>query len=178
MPSWVPGPGRVRFPGWHWTTARSMGSKQTVGILGAGLSGLAAAIQLSEAGLDDFVIYERNEDVGGTWLINTYPGLHCDTPSHLYGYSFEPDPDWSMVYAPEAEIQSYLRRAAEHRGLIEKIRFATDVRSGIPPPGATTSSWWASGSPLSAARPAPFRSFLTWPLRRPRSRSTPGRRTG
>ncbi|MFN0028197.1 MAG: flavin-containing monooxygenase [Acidimicrobiales bacterium] len=98
-----------------------------VGILGAGLSGVLMGMQLQRAGISDFVIYERQADVGGTWLRNTYPGLHCDIPSHLYSYSFEPNPDWSMVYAPQREIQAYIRACAERHGLIERIRFGTTV---------------------------------------------------
>ncbi len=100
---------------------------ETVGILGAGLSGLAMAIELRRIGIDDFTIYERDLDVGGTWLRNTYPGLHCDIPSHLYCYSFEPNPDWSMVYAGQAEIQGYLRHCAEKYGLLDHLRFGIDV---------------------------------------------------
>lgn len=86
-------------------------------------------MQLQRAGVSDFTIYERQPDVGGTWLRNTYPGLHCDIPSHLYSYSFEPNPDWSMVYAPQREIQAYIRACAERHGLIEHIRFATTVET-------------------------------------------------
>ena len=101
----------------------------TVGILGAGLSGIAMALQLRRAGFDDFVLYEEQPDVGGTWYRNTYPGLHCDIPSHLYCYTDEPNPDWSMVFAPRAEIQAYIRSVAEKWGLIERIRFGTRVLS-------------------------------------------------
>lgn len=90
---------------------------------------MAMAIQLRQVGIDDVTIYERNLDVGGTWLRNTYPGLHCDIPSHLYSFSFEPNPDWSMKYAGQAEIQAYLRRCAEKYGLIDRIRFGVDVRT-------------------------------------------------
>lgn len=99
----------------------------TVGILGAGLSGVLMGMQLRRAGFDDFVIYEKQPDVGGTWFRNTYPGLHCDLPSHLYCYSFEPNPDWSMVYSNQAEIQAYIRACAEKYGLIDQVRFATTV---------------------------------------------------
>jgi len=102
-------------------------SVTTVGILGAGLSGIAMALRLRRAGFDDFVIYEEQPDVGGTWYRNTYPGLHCDIPSHLYCYSDEPNPDWSMVFAPRAEIQAYIRSVAEKWGLIDRIRFGTRV---------------------------------------------------
>ncbi len=100
-----------------------------VGILGAGLSGVLMGMQLRRAGIDDFVLYEQLHDVGGTWLRNTYPGLHCDIPSHLYSYSFAPNPDWSMVYAGQAEIQAYLRDCAERSGVLERIRFGTCVEA-------------------------------------------------
>ncbi|MFN0088916.1 MAG: flavin-containing monooxygenase [Acidimicrobiales bacterium] len=102
-----------------------------VGILGAGLSGVLMGMQVRRAGLDDFVIYEREADVGGTWLRNTYPGLHCDVPSHLYSYSFEPNPNWSMTYAGQAEIQAYVRACAEKYGLIEHIRFGETVERAV-----------------------------------------------
>lgn len=86
-------------------------------------------VRLRDSGLDDFVIYEKQPDVGGTWLRNTYPGLHCDIPSHIYCYSFEPNPDFSMVYSGQGEIQEYLRGCAEKYGLLDHIRFDTTVES-------------------------------------------------
>ncbi|MEL7210945.1 MAG: NAD(P)/FAD-dependent oxidoreductase, partial [Actinomycetota bacterium] len=86
-------------------------------------------MQLRRAGLDDFVLYEKQPDVGGTWLRNTYPGLHCDIPSHLYCYSFEPNPDWRTVYAAGGEIQRYLRACAERYDLIDHIRFSSCVEA-------------------------------------------------
>lgn len=101
----------------------------TIGILGAGLSGVLMGMQLRRAGIGDFVLYERQADVGGTWLRNTYPGLHCDIPSHLYSYTFEPNPDWSMAYAGQAEIQAYVRRCADKYGIVERTRFDTSVEA-------------------------------------------------
>ncbi len=101
----------------------------TVGIVGAGLSGILMGMRLRQQGIDDIVLYEQLPDVGGTWLRNTYPGLHCDIPSHLYSYSFEPNPDWSLTFAGRAEIQAYFRRCAEKHGLIERIRFGTTVET-------------------------------------------------
>ena len=98
-------------------------SNAAIGIVGGGISGVLMGMQLCRAGIDDFVIYEKNADLGGTWLCNTYPGLHCDVPSHLYSYTFEPNPDWSTVHASRAEIQAYVRRCAEKYGLLDKIRF-------------------------------------------------------
>lgn len=105
------------------------GDMTQVGILGAGVSGVLMGMRLRQAGIDDFVIYEQQPDVGGTWLRNTYPGLCCDIPSHLYSYSFEPNPDWTSVYAERAEIQAYLRSCAEKYDLIDRIRFATCVEA-------------------------------------------------
>ena len=73
-------------------------------IIGAGMSGILSAIKLREAGYTDFTIYEKAESIGGTWRENTYPGIACDVPSHLYSYSFEPNPQWSHRFSPGAEI--------------------------------------------------------------------------
>src|SRR5687768_13661776 len=94
-------------------------SDTTVGILGAGLSGVLMGMQVRRAGIDEFTIYEKQPDVGGTWLRNTYPGLHCDIPAHLYSYSFEPNPCWSEVYAGQPEIQAYVRACAEKYDLMD-----------------------------------------------------------
>ena len=75
------------------------------------------AIRLREQGIDDFVVLERDDDVGGTWWDNTYPGCACDVPSHLYSFSFAPNPDWSRTYSPQPEIRAYLQRCAERYGL-------------------------------------------------------------
>lgn len=101
----------------------------TAGILGAGLSGVAMGIALRRHGVEDFVIYERAQDVGGTWLRNTYPGLHCDIPSHIYCFSFEPNPNFSMVYSSQAEIQAYVRACAKKYGLLKHIAFETSVEA-------------------------------------------------
>jgi cation diffusion facilitator CzcD-associated flavoprotein CzcO len=81
-------------------------------IVGAGFSGLGAAIKLLERGEHDFVVLDRGADVGGTWRDNTYPGCRCDIPSHLYSFSFAPNPDWSETFSPQPEIWAYLRRTA------------------------------------------------------------------
>src|SRR5271156_65661 len=77
-------------------------------IIGAGFAGLGMAIRLKQAGIDDFTILEGAERLGGTWRDNTYPGIACDIPSHLYSYSFEPNPNWSRLFAPQEEILAYL----------------------------------------------------------------------
>ncbi|MEN3974175.1 NAD(P)/FAD-dependent oxidoreductase [Emcibacter sp. SYSU 3D8] len=100
-----------------------------IAIIGAGVSGLCAAMQLKRAGIDSFTVYERSEAVGGTWHDNIYPGCACDTPSHLYSYSFEPNPDWSRIWAEQPEIEAYFNRCADKYGLRPHIRFRTPIAS-------------------------------------------------
>ncbi|MHC2998457.1 flavin-containing monooxygenase [Microbacterium sp. HJ5] len=93
-----------------------------VAIVGAGFAGLGMAIALRRAGFDDFVVLERAASVGGTWRDNTYPGIACDVPSHLYGFATHPNPDWSGTYATGAEIRSYLEGVADAEALGERLR--------------------------------------------------------
>jgi cation diffusion facilitator CzcD-associated flavoprotein CzcO len=97
-------------------------------IIGAGFAGLGAAIKLKEMGIDDFVLIEKSNDVGGTWQQNTYPGCACDVPSALYSFSFALNPDWSRAFAPQQEIQDYLCRCTDAAGLRPKVRLNTEVR--------------------------------------------------
>lgn len=103
----------------------------SVGVVGAGLTGVLMGIRLKLAGVRDFVIYEQASDVGGTWLRNTYPGLHCDVPSHLYCYTFEPNPHWSLMFSGQAEIRDYFRKCAEKYGLIDHIQFNSRVETAV-----------------------------------------------
>jgi cation diffusion facilitator CzcD-associated flavoprotein CzcO len=96
-------------------------------VVGAGFAGLGASIRLHQAGVEH-VILERAADVGGTWRDNTYPGCRCDVPSHLYSFSFAPNPDWTETYSPQPEIQAYLQRTAQQFGVVERIRFDHAVR--------------------------------------------------
>lgn len=96
-------------------------------IVGAGMSGILAAIRLQEAGLDDFAIYEKADRLGGTWRENTYPGIACDVPSHLYCYSFAPNPEWTHRFSPGAEIQAYFEDVARRFGVERRIRFGTEI---------------------------------------------------
>jgi cation diffusion facilitator CzcD-associated flavoprotein CzcO len=96
-------------------------------VVGAGFAGLGAAVRLQQTGEDDFVVIEKGDDVGGTWRANTYPGAACDVPSQLYSFSFAPNPDWSMSFSPQPEIQSYIRRVAAESGTLHKFVFGTDV---------------------------------------------------
>jgi cation diffusion facilitator CzcD-associated flavoprotein CzcO len=96
-------------------------------IIGAGMAGILSGIKLTEAGLTDFTIYEKSDRFGGTWRENTYPGLACDVPSHLYSYSFAPNPEWSHQFSPGPEILAYFERLAREHGLEEKVRFGDEI---------------------------------------------------
>jgi 4-hydroxyacetophenone monooxygenase len=95
-------------------------------IIGAGMSGLYAGIQLQQAGIP-FVILEKNEAVGGTWYENTYPGCGVDTPNHFYSFAFEPNHDWSHFFAKRDELWQYFERVADKYELRKHIRFGTEV---------------------------------------------------
>lgn len=106
-------PGARRVPHYHAV------------IVGTGFSGLCMAIKLKQAGINDFILIERSDTVGGTWRDNHYPGCACDVPSHLYSYSFEPKSDWSRAFAPQQEIRAYLAHCADKYGILPHIRFNT-----------------------------------------------------
>ncbi|MGH3645601.1 MAG: flavin-containing monooxygenase [Micromonosporaceae bacterium] len=101
-----------------------------VAIVGSGFSGLGLAVRLKQAGMHDFVILERGDDLGGTWRDNSYPGCRCDVPSHLYSYSFALNPEWSETYSTQPEIWAYLRRVAAGYGVEKRIRYGHDVTAG------------------------------------------------
>ncbi|MET0303114.1 MAG: NAD(P)/FAD-dependent oxidoreductase, partial [Microbacteriaceae bacterium] len=92
-----------------------------VAIVGAGFAGIGAAMALRRAGIDSFVVLERAASVGGTWRDNTYPGVACDVPSHLYCYAEHPNPEWSGLYARGDEIHDYLARVAGAEGIAPRF---------------------------------------------------------
>ena len=100
--------------------------KPKVGIIGAGAGGIAMAIQLADGGYD-FTIFDRADGFGGTWRHNTFPGAACDVPSHLYSYSFAPNPRWSKTYANQPEILAYLEKVAADHGLNTHLRSNTAI---------------------------------------------------
>ncbi|MBS9534788.1 NAD(P)/FAD-dependent oxidoreductase [Mycobacterium sp. M1] len=102
-------------------------SHHQVGIIGAGFGGLCTAIRLKQSGSDDFVLFERDSGIGGTWHANTYPGAQCDIPSALYSFSFAPNPDWTRLYPLQAEIKGYLQDCARRFDVERHIRFNDDV---------------------------------------------------
>ena len=96
-------------------------------IIGAGMSGILTAIKLKERGITDFVIYEKASRLGGTWRDNTYPGLSCDVPSHVYAYSFELKADWTHRFSPGTEIQGYFEGVARKYDLDRHFRFDSEI---------------------------------------------------
>ncbi len=102
-------------------------AKVRIAIVGAGFSGLGMAIRLKQAGTEDFLVLDREPEVGGTWWVNTYPGCQCDIPSHLYSFSFAPNPNWSRTYSQQPEIQNYLRECSRRYQLEPKIAFGCEV---------------------------------------------------
>lgn len=92
-------------------------------IVGAGFGGMGAAIQLDRLGISNYVILEREDDLGGTWHVNRYPGLAVDIASVTYSYSFEPNPHWSRLFAPGAELKKYADHVADKYGLRRRMRF-------------------------------------------------------
>src|SRR5450755_4144572 len=97
-------------------------------VIGAGMSGLLAGIRLSQAGLA-FEIVESNADVGGTWLVNTYPGCRVDNSNHMYSYSFEPNHAWPQHFSPQPVLLKYFRGVAQKYDLKAHTRFETRVES-------------------------------------------------
>ncbi len=141
-----------------------------VAIVGSGFSGMGVAIALLEDGEHDFVILETASDIGGTWRDNTYPGCACDVASHMYSYSFAPNPDWSRAFASQPEIWKYQLDVAERWGLQRYLRTDAEVL------GAT---WDAAAQRwlVETARGTVRAQFLvsgTGPLCEPRYPEIPG----
>jgi cation diffusion facilitator CzcD-associated flavoprotein CzcO len=143
-------------------------SQHKIVIIGAGFGGIGMGIALKKAGFDDFVILEKGPDLGGTWRDNRYPGCACDVPSPLYSFSFELNPSWTRMFAPQPEIWDYLRGCATKYGVAEHIRYDVKVEglewddaarmwavrtaSDWPAPAATASDW-----------PGPAATASDWP---------------
>jgi cation diffusion facilitator CzcD-associated flavoprotein CzcO len=105
-----------------------------VAIIGAGFGGIGAAIRLQ---LDNVLVFDRGDVVGGTWRDNIYRVCACDVPSHLYSFSFARNPSWSDTFSGQAEICEYLRDCVTRYGLSSRLRLATP---SMRPPGTTTRS--------------------------------------
>jgi cation diffusion facilitator CzcD-associated flavoprotein CzcO len=100
-----------------------------IAIVGSGFAGIGMAIRLKRMGITSFTLYEAAAEIGGTWRDNTYPGAACDVPSHLYSFSFEPNPTWSRAFSPQEEILAYLKRCVRNHGLEPFIRCGARVES-------------------------------------------------
>ncbi|MDF6042965.1 NAD(P)/FAD-dependent oxidoreductase [Streptomyces sp. JH14] len=98
-----------------------------VAVIGSGFGGLGAAVRLRREGITDFVVLERADSVGGTWRDNSYPGCACDVPSHLYSFSFAPNPDWPRTFSGQEHIRAYLEHVADTFGLRPHIRLGHEV---------------------------------------------------
>ncbi len=111
-----------------------------VAVLGAGMSGICMGIQLRKHGIDDFVILEKADSVGGTWRENTYPGVACDVPSHVYSFSFELNPNWSHSYSSGREIWDYCERCVDKYELARQdpLRHARNERRRSTAPAGTS----------------------------------------
>jgi cation diffusion facilitator CzcD-associated flavoprotein CzcO len=96
-------------------------------VIGAGMAGILSAIKLTEQGHTDVTVYEKADRLGGTWRENTYPGVACDVPSHLYSFSFDPNDSWSHLFSPGDEIQAYFERVAREHDVERLIRFGDEV---------------------------------------------------
>ena len=108
-------------------------------IVGSGFAGLGMAIRLREAGIEDFVVLEKADDVGGTWRDNSYPGCACDVPSHLYSFSFAPNPDWTRTFSP----------AARDLGLPARLR--ASATGSCRTSASATSCWTRAGTRTPSA---------------------------
>ncbi len=112
------------------TQERALPAHVRVAVVGSGFSGIGSAVRLKQQGIEDFVLLERASSVGGTWRDNTYPGCACDVPSHLYSFSFAPNPDWTHVYGRQPEIRAYLDKVTDDFGVRPYLHLGTDLVAG------------------------------------------------
>lgn len=106
-----------------------MATHVRVAVIGAGFGGLGTAIRLRQEGYHDVLVFDRGGEVGGTWRDNSYPGCACDVPSHMYSFSFAPNPDWTRSFSAQGEIWDYLRRCVKDFGLEPHLRLGHEVRA-------------------------------------------------
>ena len=104
-----------------------MKTEYQVGIIGAGFAGLVAALRLKKSGRESFIIFERANEIGGTWRDNTYPGCACDVASPLYSFAEEPNPDWSRLFSSQPEILAYMKAVVKKNGIENHIRYNSDI---------------------------------------------------
>ncbi|GJF28069.1 Baeyer-Villiger monooxygenase [Kitasatospora sp. NE20-6] len=130
-----------------------------VAVIGSGFGGLGAGVRLRRAGITDFVILERAASVGGTWRDNSYPGCACDVPSHLYSFSFAPNPEWPRSFSGQPDIRAYLEKVTDTFGLRPHLRFGAEVTEARWEEGparwrlTTAAGTWTADAVVSAAGP-------------------------
>ena len=152
-------------------TTTNTAPEHDIAIIGAGFSGIGAAIKLDEAGLSDFVLLEDGDGVGGAWHWNTYPGVGVDIPSFSYQFSFDTRSDWSRVYAPGAELKSYAEHCIDHYGLRGRLRLNTAVTSAAFDDGADL---WRLGTAGGGELTARHVVMATGVLTKPKPPDIPG----
>lgn len=132
------------------------GLDSTVAIIGAGFSGIGVGAQLQrKLSFTDYVVFEKEDNVGGTWLVNKYPGVACDVPSHFYSYSFERNPNWSRMFPPGSEIHAYLCMTAVKYGVIDRTRLRSVITSAVYE--EPTSTWLLQVTNLNTRQSYPHR---------------------
>ncbi|MGI9557637.1 MAG: flavin-containing monooxygenase [Solirubrobacterales bacterium] len=122
----------------------------TFAIVGGGFGGVGASALLRRAGYRDVTVFEKGERLGGVWNFNTYPGAACDIPSHLYEFSFAPNPNWSRRFSPQEEIQEYIERVAIRYGVTDGLRLGTEVEKATWDEGEGRWHLETSGGPFDA----------------------------
>ena len=133
-------------------------------IIGTGFGGMGAAIQLKRLGIENFVMLDRNDDLGGTWHVNHYPGLAVDIASMTYSYSFEPNPNWSRLYAPGNELKAYTQHVADKYDLRRHMRFEHEVEQAVyDEQGGFWTVHLAGRAPLTARLLLTATGFLSQP---------------
>ncbi len=132
------------------TSGNTLPIATDVVIVGAGFSGIAMAVRLLAEGRRDFVVLEKATRIGGTWRDNTYPGCACDVPSHLYSFSFAPNPEWSSTYSPQPEIWDYLEKVAREQGVMPHVRLGCELVEAAWEDGRRRWRVRTSGGELSA----------------------------
>jgi cyclohexanone monooxygenase len=136
-----------------------MSTSLSVGIIGAGPGAPALEMVLARRGFRDVAIFDREDGVGGTWRINTYPGLACDVKSHLYSYWFDLSWRWSRLWSPQPEILAYFERCAGKCGLRPHLKLRTEIRCARWE--GDTQPWWAGPHAVAAGVPAEAASVVS-----------------
>jgi cation diffusion facilitator CzcD-associated flavoprotein CzcO len=138
------------------------------------MSGLCVAIALLRSGIENVTIYEKADEVGGTWRDNTYPGLTCDVPSRVYQYTFAKKPDWTRVFSPGGEIQAYFRGISDQFALRDRIRFGTEITHARFDAAQSDRGRWVLRTNAGAESKVDFLISATGVLHHPRMPSIPG----